>query len=56
MTDFESFKDFLPSYLAGPAEKKLFKELEQFPENIDKRIYTEKLKESSAKIHQQFHQ
>jgi len=40
---FEELKIYLPKYLSAGAQGKLFKELEQFPENIDARLYTNRL-------------
>ena len=40
---FEEFRTYLPKYLSADAQQDLFKELEQFPENIDLRLYTSKL-------------
>ncbi len=42
---FEEFRTYLPKYLSTDAKEALFGELEQFPENIDARLYTSKLKE-----------
>ena len=36
----EEFQIYLPKYLSAEAQKVLFSSLEQFPENIDSRIYT----------------
>lgn len=44
MISMEEVEKYLPQYLSGPATASLFSELKQFPENIDKRIYTDKLK------------
>lgn len=45
MTDsFEDFKKYLPQYLSADAQTNLFAELEQFPNNIDMRFYTTKLR------------
>lgn len=40
---FEEFKTYLPKYLSAAAQGNLFKELEQFPANIDTRLYTRRL-------------
>jgi hypothetical protein len=41
MTDwFEDFKTYLPKYLSSAAQKNLFAELDQFPGNIDSRLYS----------------
>ena len=45
MISFEEIQKYLPKYLSQTAEQKLFGELEQFPDNIDKRFYTYLLKE-----------
>ena len=39
MINFEEVKKFLPQYLSATAQQELFKELNQFPHNIDQRIY-----------------
>lgn len=41
---FEEFRKYLPKYLSAEAAEDLFAELRQFPENIDARLYTAKLK------------
>jgi len=41
---FEDFKTYLPKYLSAEAQTKLFTELNQFPKNIDSRVYTQRLK------------
>lgn len=48
MHDLEEIKKYLPQYLSEEKENSLFKELEQFPDNIDSRIYTDSLKGSSV--------
>jgi hypothetical protein len=45
---FEDFKAYLPKYLSQEGQEKLFSELEQFPENIDSRIYTTRLRSQST--------
>jgi hypothetical protein len=40
----EDFKQYLPKYLSPAATKKLFAELEQFPRNMDERLYTTRLR------------
>ncbi len=42
---FEEFRTYLPKYLSAEAQERLFKELGQFPANIDSRLYTTKLKD-----------
>lgn len=42
---FENFQTYLPKYLAPDAQERLFKELGQFPENIDSRLFTSTLKD-----------
>src|SRR5262245_12545206 len=42
---FEEFRTYLPKYLSAAAQERLFKELEQFPANIDSRLYTARLKD-----------
>ncbi|HKV38515.1 MAG TPA: hypothetical protein VJX67_04815, partial [Blastocatellia bacterium] len=37
----KDFQFFLPGYLSPSAEAKLFEELRSFPENIDKRVYSD---------------
>lgn len=44
MISIEEVEKYLPQYLSESATASLFSELKQFPENIDKRIYTDKLK------------
>jgi hypothetical protein len=48
MVSFEEVKKFLPKYLSSEAERKLFSELEHFPENIDKRFYSYFVKKEHA--------
>jgi hypothetical protein len=43
MNPFEEIKKYLPQYLSSTAQQELFKELDQFPDNIDQRIYTSQL-------------
>ncbi len=43
MISFEDIKRYLPQYLSSTAQQKLFQDLRQFPDNIDKRIYTSQL-------------
>jgi hypothetical protein len=43
MIPFEEVKKYLPQYLSSTAQHELFKELNQFPHNIDQRIYTTQL-------------
>ncbi|MBA2594188.1 MAG: hypothetical protein H0U97_18885 [Gammaproteobacteria bacterium] len=40
---FEDFKTYLPKYLPAEAQANLFAELSQFPNNIDRRLYTLRL-------------
>ena len=42
---FEEFRTYLPKYLSAESQERLFKELGQFPANIDSRLYTTKLKD-----------
>lgn len=44
MISLDEVKKYLPQYLSESASVALFDELKQFPKNIDKRIYTGKLK------------
>ncbi len=44
MISIEEVEKYLPQYLSASSTASLFSELKQFPENIDKRIYTSKLK------------
>lgn len=39
MISFEEVKKYLPQYLTSTAQQELVKELNQFPQNIDQRIY-----------------
>jgi len=41
MIDFEEIKKHFPQYLSAQEQKNLLKELESFPDNIDKRLYSE---------------
>jgi hypothetical protein len=43
MISFEEIKKYLPQYLSVSSQEELFKELKQFPENLDQRIYTTRL-------------
>jgi hypothetical protein len=46
MTEWlEDFKTYLPKYLSEGAQSNLFAELRQFPENIDTRLYTLRLRD-----------
>lgn len=38
---FEDIRNFLPKYLSPESQNKLFSELKNFPDNIDKRMFTE---------------
>src|SRR3989338_1839179 len=40
MIPFEDIKIFLPKYLSPDSEENLFKALEEFPANLDDRLYT----------------
>ena len=44
MISIEEVEKYLPRYLSALSTASLFSELKQFPDNIDKRIYTSKLK------------
>lgn len=44
MISIDEVEKYLPQYLSASSTASLFSELKQFPENIDKRIYTNKLK------------
>ena len=45
MTEWlEEFKTYLPKYLSAESQHNLFAELKQFPNNIDGRLYTIKLR------------
>jgi hypothetical protein len=46
MIEFSEIEKYLPQYLSKEASKNLFAELEDFPENIDDRIYTNFLSEN----------
>lgn len=39
MIPWEEIKKYLPQYLSSESTKVLFEALEQFPENIDSRLY-----------------
>ena len=45
---FEAFRTYLPKYLSPRAQDDLFKELDQFPDNIDKWMYTRRLADERA--------
>lgn len=40
---FEDFKKYLPRYLSSLSSKELFDSLKDFPENINKRFYTDEI-------------
>jgi hypothetical protein len=40
---FEDLKTYLPKYLSAEGQANLFAELSQFPNNIDRRLYTLRL-------------
>ncbi|MDM8568359.1 hypothetical protein QUF50_02355 [Thiotrichales bacterium HSG1] len=48
MISDEELSKYLPQYLSESSTISLFNELKQFPKNIDKRIYTDKLKNDSS--------
>jgi len=48
MIDLEDIKAYLPKYLSTDSQKDLFKQLKDFPENIDKRLFTLKLAEQKV--------
>lgn len=48
MIPFEEVKKYLPQYLSSTAQQELFKELNQFPHNIDQRIYTSQLADQES--------
>jgi len=43
MISFEEIKRYLPYYLSADDRQKLFEDLKKFPQNIDKRMYSESL-------------
>lgn len=43
--NFEDINIFLPKYLSSESEKELYRSLQEFPSNIDQRIYTTYLKD-----------
>jgi hypothetical protein len=45
---FEDFRVYLPKYLSAEATTALFEELQQFPANIDSRLYTDRLKDEQT--------
>jgi hypothetical protein len=45
MISIEEIQKYLPQYLSAPSQHQLFDELRNFPENIDKRLYSESLLE-----------
>ena len=44
MISIEEIEKYLPKYLSPETEEQLFSQLKQFPENIDKRFYSFRLK------------
>ncbi len=44
MISFDEIKKYLPQYLSPGADEYLFQELDQFPDNIDYRLYTTDLR------------
>lgn len=48
MISIEDVRAYLPKYLSPGAEESLFSELENFPENIDSRLYTSLLKDEET--------
>jgi len=40
---FEDFKKYLPRYLSSLSSKELFDGLKDFPENMNKRFYTDEI-------------
>lgn len=48
MISIEEVRKYLPQYLSASSTVSLFSELKQFPDNIDKRIYTDKLKNDTS--------
>ena len=49
MTEWiEDFKTYLPKYLSAEAQTNLFAQLDQFPGNIDSRLYTFQLQEEQT--------
>ncbi len=45
---FDNVKTYLPKYLSEDDQRRLFSELTQFPDNLDKRFYTSHLKDHSC--------
>lgn len=48
MMDFSEIEKYLPQYLSTDASENLFSELDNFPENIDDRIYTDYLRDNET--------
>ena len=48
---FGQIRDYLPKFLSSAAQAELFRELEQFPDNIDSRIYSQ-IAKGSGEIYQ----
>jgi hypothetical protein len=44
----DEIKTYLPKYLSAESEARLFADLNQFPENIDNRLYTSHLKDEEV--------
>ena len=43
MISFDEMRKYLPQYLSSPSQKELFKDLKEFPDNIDQRLFSPKL-------------
>lgn len=50
MISFEEIEKFLPKYLSPETEEQLFSQLKQFPDNIDQRFYSYKLRKEGDNI------
>lgn len=46
--NFDNFELYLPKYLSADSEKDLFQALKDFPKNIDSRVYTSYLQDTST--------
>ena len=43
MISFDEMRKYLPQYLSSPSQNELFKDLKEFPDNIDQRLFSPKL-------------
>jgi len=43
MISFDEMRKYLPQYLSSPSQNELFKDLKEFPDNIDQRLFSTQL-------------